>query len=289
MNLSLHGLYSSYFLSDDHILKCQHIFRPNRYKPIPIFLEKFDKTTKTSKIVNTTSSNRCSSSLKNEKSLDSSSSAEDKADLDDEDLYAEIIKEKMCAKENLSRYIKSRASSSSHSDKIGKQDSFDMKVLDLKKKMYDKELRNNLKEMRREKSALTQKYLDIETINYNYLKKRQKLSESSMSTASTGPVSTRASSKSAALANVTLFDSRFLEFQQEQENLSERLRKEFGYTKEKMPRRFKLNTPIGSKPFLEDIKHRFIEQNIKNPPAHQRKRKPFVSLSLYELEKVISK
>jgi hypothetical protein len=257
MELPLHGLYSTFLLSNQDLRKCEYISRPlpkntsylHNSSDLPIRVERVKK-------LNNNFLRFTNFRIKQE----SDSSCDEEEDVDK---YKRLMGNFKTTTDNAENRFNPSLVDKNEKKTIN-MNFFNEKMLTLKKKFYEKELKYNLKEMKREKACLVQRYLETEAVNYDFMR-RKKSSVIDIRTLRSQP------------SNLTFYESKFLEFQQDQEVLNKKLQKMFG---NKIPERLQLNTPMYYQPYIDNIKEKFIDQES---PAHKKKRKSKMSLNVMDL------
>lgn len=178
--------------------------------------------------------------------------------------------------------------------KINQNNVYD-KLLNLEKKDLDNQLRFNMIKLKREKSILTEKYIDLQAYNYKFIKNIQNRRDSHMSnqtfssvfSALGGYPSTRRSIHSAP---AKIKQSSFDLFKREQADLESRISSAYHSDPDQIPDRLNLKTPEKYKPFLESLKDKFVDQKLRcNPNYQKKKRKTKYSMTLEDLDKILGK
>lgn len=172
------------------------------------------------------------------------------------------------------------------------------KILNLTKKNLDNQLRYNLTKMKREKSILIEKYIDLQANNFKFIKNAQSQNESVnsdprminlsvLSVSEFNPSIYARSVQSAPAKMRRLSHVSFDVFKAEHSDLESRLSSAHDSYYEHLPHRLTLKAPQSYKSHLDMIKEKFVEQKLKFNASVKKKRKNKYSMTLQEFDKAL--
>ncbi|RNA39751.1 hypothetical protein BpHYR1_012041 [Brachionus plicatilis] len=174
------------------------------------------------------------------------------------------------------------------------------KLLNLKKKDLDSQLKYNLTKIKREKSILIEKYIDLQAKNFKFiqniesrnmsrLSEPRKINLSSLSTSGVFSPSLFARSVQSAPAKMRrLSHVSFDLFKAEQSDLESRLSSAYDSYYEHVPHRLTLKTPQSYQSHLDKIKEKFVDQKLRFNSSVKKKRKNKHSMTLQDLDRTLA-
>ncbi|CAF0832466.1 unnamed protein product [Brachionus calyciflorus] len=287
MSLSVHGVYSNFALTEDQILNRSYKFKQQLLikENMARYYDK-KKPTKAEKYLAPVATSTWKDDEKEEKEREKSKNVRVKQ----QDNHLSGIK-----------VVGRSLMSDNEVRKINQNYVYD-KLLNLKKKDIDKQLRVSMTKLKREKSILTEKFIDLEANNYKFMKNIQNRIESRMS----NPRILNASvlSMSGGYASPSLFarsvqsapakisrtsNASFDLFRIEQVNLEHRITSAYQNDYDYVPERLNLKTPDSYKSNLETLKEKFVDQKLRCNPNYQKKRRRNnYSMTLEDLDKFLA-
>lgn len=180
--------------------------------------------------------------------------------------------------------------------KVNQNNVYD-KLLNLKKKSLDTQLRYNLTKIKREKSILIEKYIDLQANNFKFIKNNQNQNEvpdsrmltnlSAMSISEFNPSIYARSVQSAPAKIRRLSHVSFDLFKAEQSDLEGRLSSAHDSYYKHVPHRLTLKAPQSYKSHLEMLKEKFVDQKLKFNSSVKKKRRNKYSMTLQEFDEAL--
>lgn len=283
MALPVYGLYSSYRLSNDQMLNRSIKFKQQSLIKEHMALYYMNK--KTPKV------------KKNVIPISNKNWREDELKIVERD------RSQIGQKNSALNGIKVIGSSLMTNNEIRKvnQNNVHEKLLNIKKKDFDNQLRYNLTKLKREKAILVEKYIDLQANNFKFIKNIEsrntsRLSDPRMLTmsalSSSGVFSPSLIARSVQSAPAKLRRMSHVSFdlfKAEQSDLEGRLSSAYDSYYDNVPHRLTLKTPQSYKSHLDQIKEKFVDQKLRFNSSVKKKRKNKYSMTLQDLDKALGR